>query len=56
MGGSRLHWILKLARERAARGESVENLKRAFDTSMTRWLTQDEDEFEFLFNDKKDPE
>lgn len=55
-GGSRLYWILKLAREKAARGESVEDLKRAFDTSMTRWLTQDEDQFEFLFNDKKDPE
>lgn len=39
VGGSRVYWILMLAREKAAKGDDVSKLKKAFDTSMTRWLT-----------------
>ena len=37
---SKAWWILRVARERAARGEPVEKLKQTFDATMRAWLEE----------------
>ena len=37
---SRAWWILRVAKERAERGESVEKLKEAFDATMRAWVEE----------------
>lgn len=39
---SKAWWILRVAKERAERGESVERLKDAFDATMAAWLAEEE--------------
>ena len=39
---SKAWWILRVAKERAERGESVEKLKDAFDATMRAWLAEEE--------------
>jgi len=39
---SKAWWILRVAKERAERGESVEKLKEAFDATMRAWLAEEE--------------
>lgn len=41
VGGSKLYWILRVARERAEKGEDVSQLKAAFDATMNRWLKEE---------------
>ena len=41
VGGSKLYWILKVARERAEKGEDVSRLKAVFDATMNRWLMEE---------------
>ena len=41
VGGSKLYWILKVARERAEQGEDVSRLKAVFDATMNRWLMEE---------------
>lgn len=40
VGGSKLYWILRVAKERAERGEDVSSLKKAFDETMEKWLNE----------------
>ena len=39
---SKAWWILRVAKERAERGESVEKLKEIFDATMRAWLAEEE--------------
>jgi hypothetical protein len=39
--GSKLWWILRMAKKRAERGEDVSNLKKAFDETMNKWVLED---------------
>ena len=39
---SKAWWILRVAKERAERGEPVEKLKDAFDATMRAWLAEEE--------------
>ena len=41
MPSSKAWWILRVAKERAERGESVEKLKDAFDATMRAWLEEE---------------
>jgi hypothetical protein len=38
--GSKLYWILRVAKERAERGDDVSSLKKAFDETMAKWLNE----------------
>lgn len=38
--GSKLYWILRVAKERAKRGDDVSSLKKAFDETMAKWLNE----------------
>ena len=40
VGGSKLWWILRVAKPRAERGEDVSELKKAFDETMEKWLME----------------
>jgi hypothetical protein len=40
-GGSKMWWILRVAKMRAERGEDVSSLKKAFDEAMNKWLMED---------------
>ena len=40
-GGSKMWWILYMARMRAERGEDVSSLKKAFYKTMSKWLLED---------------
>lgn len=40
-GGSKMWWILRVAKMRAERGEDVSSLKKAFDETMNKWLLED---------------
>ena len=40
-GGSKMWWILYMARMRAERGEDVSGLKKAFYKTMNKWLLED---------------
>ena len=42
MPSSKAWWILRIAKEKAERGEPVEKLKEAFDATMREWLAEDE--------------
>lgn len=42
---SKAWWILQVAKQRAAQGQSVEDLKKLFDETISIWL-QDEEEDE----------
>lgn len=39
---SKLWWILRIAKEKAERGESVDDLKEAFDRTIEAWLKEGE--------------
>lgn len=39
--GSKIWWILRVAKKRAERGEDVSNLKKAFDETMEKWFLED---------------
>lgn len=40
-GGSKMWWIIRVAKMRAERGEDVSSLKKAFDETMNKWLLED---------------
>lgn len=40
-GGSKLWWILHMAKICAERGEDVSSLKKAFDETMNKWILED---------------
>jgi hypothetical protein len=40
-GGSKMWWILRVAKMRAERGEDVSSLKKAFEETMNKWLLED---------------
>lgn len=50
---SRAWWILRIAKERAERGESVEKLKEAFDATMRAWLDEEDDPEEDDFDEEE---
>ena len=41
---SKAWWVLKIAQEKAAKGESVENLRLIFEECMKNWLAEESDE------------
>ena len=42
--GSYIYWILRCAREKAAKGESTDDLKLAFDKVIATWLSNNDDD------------
>ena len=41
--GSHLWWLLKIARDKARKGEQTMTIREAFDTAMTEWVFENEE-------------